>query len=298
MCAPSRGAAGVPVETGGFKTFFPSGRECRGSPAASKPPFVVGSNCAIFGTPCGRGHPSYRSVAPPLPHKTRFAGLLWGAPIGCAEKRKRLLMVSREKTPAAAFRTSSGTLAAPDTGGLARWKPAGVTHSIAYEHEKAGGISGCPQLLFSLPHTGSWGWIGTFLLRAHYKTRMPPFRKRGAGTAFWPWLGGCLLPSPREGVSKEGGPACPPSLCRRGGVQGNPIERVPLAPLFHRARRILSPGERMGGASCREPATSVPTEKGKSPARHPAKSPHSREGGEKIPRSIDIFHHRAILRVR
>ncbi len=68
---------------------------------------------------------------------------------------------------------------------------------------------------------------------------MPPFRKRGAGTAFWPWLGGSLLPSPREGVSKEGGHAGPPSLCRRGGVQGNPIERVPLAPLFHRARRIL-----------------------------------------------------------
>ena len=51
---------------------------------------------------------------------------------GCAEKRKRLLMVSREKTLAAAFRTSSGTLAAPDTGGLARWKPAGVAHSTTY----------------------------------------------------------------------------------------------------------------------------------------------------------------------
>ena len=100
---------------------------------------------------------------------------------------------------------------------------------------------------------------------------MPPFRKRGAGTAFWPWLRGSLLPSPREGVSKEGGHAGPPSLCRRGGVQGNPIERVPLAPLFHRARRILSPGERMGGASCREPAPPVLTEKGKSPARDLAK---------------------------
>ena len=45
----------------------------------------------------------------PLPHKTRFAGLLWGAPFGFAEKRKRLLMVSREKTLAAAFRASPGT---------------------------------------------------------------------------------------------------------------------------------------------------------------------------------------------
>ena len=33
-------------------------------PAGCAPPFVVGSNCAIFGTPCGGGHPSYRSVAP------------------------------------------------------------------------------------------------------------------------------------------------------------------------------------------------------------------------------------------
>ena len=115
---------------------------------------------------------------------------------------------------------------------------------------------------------------------------MPPFRKRGAGTAFWPWLGGSLLPSPREGVSKEGGHAGPPSLCRRGGVQGNPIERVPLAPLFHRARRILSPGERMGGASCREPAPPVPTEKGKSPARGPRKAPglprHPRPDGKRF----------------
>ena len=40
-------------------------------------------------------------------------------------------------------------------------------------------------------------------------------------------------------------------MCRRGGVQGNPIERVPLAPLFHRARRILSPGKR-GAADAAE----------------------------------------------
>ena len=33
-------------------------------PGRMRSPFVVGSNCAIFGTPCGGGHPSYRSVAP------------------------------------------------------------------------------------------------------------------------------------------------------------------------------------------------------------------------------------------
>ena len=122
-------------------------------PGRTRPPFVVGSNCAIFGTPCGGGHPSYRSVAPlhtvaalrfpapsgppiaPLPrnrlafsaaggasplssspqHPRRWAFV--GAPIGCAEKRQRFLMVSREKTLAAAFRASPGTLAAPVTGG-------------------------------------------------------------------------------------------------------------------------------------------------------------------------------------
>ncbi len=97
-------------------------------------------------------------------------------------------MVSREKTLAAAFRASPGTLAAPDTGGLARWKPAGVTHSIAYEHEKAGGISGCPQLLFSLPHTGSCGSLAPLsrlLLLFQILQRHPHrfYDKRGKRTA-------------------------------------------------------------------------------------------------------------------
>ena len=119
---------------------------------ASKPPFVVGSNCAIFGTPCGGGHPSYRFVAPlhtvaalrfpapsgppiaPLPrNRLAFSAAGGASPlssspqnplrwafVGCPfpwKKRMRLLMVSREKTLAAAFRASPGTLAAPDTGG-------------------------------------------------------------------------------------------------------------------------------------------------------------------------------------
>ena len=33
-------------------------------PGRMRSPFVVGSNCAIFGTPCGGGHPSCRFVAP------------------------------------------------------------------------------------------------------------------------------------------------------------------------------------------------------------------------------------------
>ena len=166
---------GVPGKPGGFKTSFPArgyggapvpgagkcGEDRRlAAPPRAKPPFVVGSNCAIFGTPCGRRHPSYRSVAPlhtvaalrfpapsgppiaPLPrNRLAFSAaggasplssspqnpLRWafvGAPIGCAEKRKRFLMVSREKGLAAAFRASSGTLAAPVTGvwpGGGRW---------------------------------------------------------------------------------------------------------------------------------------------------------------------------------
>ena len=106
MIPPRRGLVVRPVPGRGEVRRRPRPLRLR---RRAKPPFVVGANCAIFGTPCGGGHPSYRSVAPPLPHKTRFAGLLWGAPIGCAEKRKRLLMVSREKTLAAAFRASPGT---------------------------------------------------------------------------------------------------------------------------------------------------------------------------------------------
>ena len=110
-----------------------SGRgEDRRRPMASKPPFVVGSNCAIFGTPCGEGHPSYRSVAPlhtvaalrfpapsgppiaPLPrNRLAFSAAGGASPlssspqnplrwafVGCPspwKKRMRLLMVSREK---------------------------------------------------------------------------------------------------------------------------------------------------------------------------------------------------------
>ena len=48
------------------------------------------------------------------------------------KKRKRLLMVSREKGWAAAFRASPGTLAAPVTGVLAWWKLTGLDHSTAY----------------------------------------------------------------------------------------------------------------------------------------------------------------------
>ena len=73
------------------------------------------------------------------------------------KKRKRFLMVSREKGLAAAFRTSSGTRAAPVTGA---W-PSGNLRALPIqpnmEREKAGGISGCPQLLFLLPHPGGCG---------------------------------------------------------------------------------------------------------------------------------------------
>ena len=133
--------------------------KCRGSPAASKPPFVVGSNCAIFGTPCGGGHPSYRSVAPPLPHKTRFAGLLWGAPFGCAEKRKRLLMVSREKTLAAAFQAPPEMPFPACYGGYLGADLQACVHSIAYGSCESWGWFRmlCRSLL--LPQSGGCGGL-------------------------------------------------------------------------------------------------------------------------------------------
>ena len=69
--APRPGARGSAAKAAGFKTFSredggagEARRLCGGPAAGMRPPFVVGSNCAIFGTPCGGGHPSYRSVAP------------------------------------------------------------------------------------------------------------------------------------------------------------------------------------------------------------------------------------------
>ena len=84
----------------------------------------------------------------PLPHKTRFAGLLWGAPFGCAEKRKRLLMVSREKTLAAAFQTSFETPFPACYGGYWGADSRACVHSTAYAGSEAEGASVCPLLLF------------------------------------------------------------------------------------------------------------------------------------------------------
>ena len=69
-------------------------------------------------------------------------------------------MVSREKGLAAAFRASPGTLAAPCTGVLARCWTMALPTQPHMSMKKAGGISGYPQLLFSLPHPGCWGEIG------------------------------------------------------------------------------------------------------------------------------------------
>ena len=189
-CAPSRGAGkcgegrGLCGSAAG-QNLFPCRRECRGSPAASKPPFVVGSNCAIFGTPCGGGHPSCRSVAPlhtvaalrfpapsgppiaPLPrNRLAFSAaggasplssspqnpLRWafvGAPIGCAEKRKRFLMVSREKGLAAAFQAPPETpCSALFTGALARQLPGLCLLYQPLTPTKVRDAPGCSAFLF------------------------------------------------------------------------------------------------------------------------------------------------------
>ena len=163
------------------------------APPQAKPPFVVGSNCAIFGTPCGRGHPSYRSVAPlhtvaalrfpapsgppiaPLPrNRLAFSAaggasplssspqnpLRWafvGAPIGCAEKRKRLLMVSREKTLAAAFQTPFETPFPACYGGFGLVMAGGLDHSTTYGSFNSWGRSRMLPASLLLPHLGSCG---------------------------------------------------------------------------------------------------------------------------------------------
>ena len=116
----------------------------------------------------------------PLPHKTRFAGLLWGAPFGFAEKRKRLLMVSREKTLAAAFQAPPETLAAPVTGG---WPGSRRGSCLLYPpltSTRARVAPGCPALLFSLLHPGSCGSVPASVA----SLPQPPDcgSKRGAGS--------------------------------------------------------------------------------------------------------------------
>ena len=109
------------VRTGAFarslagENFFPSGRECRGSPAAC-------------GSAAGQNPLSL------FPRK----------------KRKRLLMVSREKGLAAAFRTSSGTLAAPVTGAWPGGDLRAFAHSTTYgSYESWGYFRMHPASLFT-----------------------------------------------------------------------------------------------------------------------------------------------------
>ena len=76
-------------------------------------------------------------------------------------------MVSREKGLAAAFRTSSGTLAAPFTGVLDWCLLEGPDHSTAYGSCESWGDSGMPRLSLLLPHPGSCGGL------AWGRSRMP-----------------------------------------------------------------------------------------------------------------------------
>ena len=193
---PGRGggaakAAGLRLRRGAGP--FPVRRGCRGSPAASTPPFVVGPNCAIFGTPCGGGHPSCRFVAPlhtvaalrfpapsgppiaPLPrNRLAFSAaggasplssspqnpLRWafvGAPIGCAEKRKRFLMVSREKGLAAAFQAPPEMPFPACYGGFGLVAVDGLDHSTAYGSCKSWGRSRIPSASLLLPQSGGCG---------------------------------------------------------------------------------------------------------------------------------------------
>ena len=173
---PLAGSAGVrPV---------PGRGEVRRRPQASKPPFVVGSNCAIFGTPCGGGHPSYRFVAPlhtvaalrfpapsgppiaPLPrNRLAFSAaggasplssspqnpLRWafvGAPIGCVEKRMRFLMVLREKGSGGGIPDFVRNARGACYGGLARWWPVVWTTQPHMSMKKLGAFPDAPPFSF------------------------------------------------------------------------------------------------------------------------------------------------------
>ena len=158
-------------------------REGAAKAAASKPPSVVGANCAIFGTPRGRGHPSYRSVAPlhtvaalrfpapsgppiaPLPrNRLAFSAAGGASPlssspqnplrwafVGCPfprKKRKRLLMVSREKTLTAAFQTLFEMPFPAFYGGCLGADSRAWTTQPRMAVSEVGGAPGCPLLLF------------------------------------------------------------------------------------------------------------------------------------------------------
>ena len=111
-------------------------------PAPSGPPIAPLPRNRLAFSAAGGASPLSSSPQNPL----RWAFV--GAPIGCAEKRKRLLMVSREKTLAAAFQTSFETPFPACYGGYWGADSRACVHSTAYAGSEAEGASVCPLLLF------------------------------------------------------------------------------------------------------------------------------------------------------
>ena len=96
------------------------------------------------------------SSSPQNPLRWAFVG----APIGCAEKRKRFLMVSREKGLGGGIPGFARNARGAFYGGFGLAIADGSDHSTTYAVSLVGGIQGYPLLLFSLPHPGCWGEIG------------------------------------------------------------------------------------------------------------------------------------------
>ena len=90
------------------------------------------------------------SSSPQNPLRWAFVG----APIGCVEKRKRFLMVLREKGSGGGIPDFVRNARGACYGGLARWKLSGFAHSTKYGSCESWGPSRilCRSLL--LPHSG------------------------------------------------------------------------------------------------------------------------------------------------
>ena len=123
-------------------------------PAPSGPPIAPLPRNRLAFSAAGGASPLSSSPQNPL----RWASV--GAPIGCAEKRKRFLMVSREKTLAAAFQAPPEMPFPAFYGGCLGADLSDCVYSTAYGRFRSWGCSRMLSVSLLLPHIGSCGKIG------------------------------------------------------------------------------------------------------------------------------------------
>ena len=114
-----------------------------------------GQTALYSGRPAGEGIPHTAPLPLLFPAKPASLGFC-GVPLS-EEKENALFDGVKRKRLGGGIpgfaRNARGAL----YGGFGPVVAGGLDHSTAYEHEKAGCISGCPAVLFSLPHLGCWG---------------------------------------------------------------------------------------------------------------------------------------------